>query len=360
MTNREHNGMERTGETSWRGRHEPLGGMLNPDPQDTGMHHPGIDALHLDNAGDGTMQYDGISGSGVPQAGGDGGAGMASWGAVGGSGGVGNSGSSNAPLSASNSGGSHMGTALSGAAGSLAGGGMSRRILVVEDERDLASMLEYNLKRAGYLPIVWHDGARALEMAKSAPPDLVILDLMLPGMPGLEVARHLRSHVSTQAIPILMLTARAEETDQVAGLAAGADDYVTKPFSMKVLLARVEALLRRAAPINADGSAGLITVGLIVADPSSHVVTVEGQIIKLTLTEFRLLLALLQSPKRVLSRNELIARVMGPGIVVTARTIDVHVASIRKKLNAAGGQIRTIRGVGYQLGTEAEANAEMG
>lgn len=253
-----------------------------------------------------------------------------------------------------------MGTALSGAASSGAGMGYSRRILVVEDERDLASMLEYNLKRAGYLPIVWHDGARALEMARSAPPDLVILDLMLPGMPGLEVARHLRSHVSTQAIPILMLTARAEETDQVAGLAAGADDYVTKPFSMKVLLARVEALLRRAAPSGGEGNTGLITVGLIVADPASHIVTVEGQIIKLTLTEFRLLLALLQSPKRVLSRNELIARVMGPGIVVTARTIDVHVASIRKKLLAAGGQIRTIRGVGYQLGTEAEANAEMG
>jgi two-component system phosphate regulon response regulator PhoB len=251
------------------------------------------------------------------------------------------------------------------------GGHSGKRILVVEDERDLAEMLSYNLSRAGYAPTVAHDGPRAVQLAQSSPPDGVILDLMLPGLGGLEVARVLRENPSTTSIPILMLTARAEEADELAGLAAGADDYVTKPFSVKVLLARVEALLRRVPTVadvpGASGNAGgpgapvdgaghQITLGLVHADLDQHAITSDGQPVKLTLTEFKLLVALMASPKRVLSRNELIAKVMGSGIIVTSRTIDVHIAAIRKKLAHAGGQIRTVRGVGYQMSAEIHAD----
>lgn len=235
----------------------------------------------------------------------------------------------------------------------------TRQILVVEDERDLADMIAYNLKRASHAATIAHDGLRAVQLAITAPPDLVILDLMLPGLPGLDVCKQLRANPLTANVPILMLTAKAEETDELAGLAVGADDYLTKPFSMKVLMARVDALLRRSAPGGtSDVGSGTVTLGLVTADLGAHLVKVEGQEIRLTLTEFKLLIALMQSPKRVLSRADLIARVMGPGIIVTARTIDVHIASIRKKLNNAGNQIRTIRGVGYQMSAEPEAGVE--
>lgn len=235
----------------------------------------------------------------------------------------------------------------------------ARRILVVEDERDLADMVAYNLTKAGHLPIVAHDGIRAVQLAHGHPPDLVVLDLMLPGLSGLDVARELRGLATTAMVPILMLTARAEEADQVAGLAVGADDYVTKPFSMKVLLARIEALLRRVPPQpEQEGQAGTVSLGPIVADLAAHGVTVDGVPARLTVTEFKLLVALLQNQRRVLSRADLIARVMGPGIIVTARTIDVHVASIRKKLGPYGHYVRTIRGVGYQLVVGAEETAE--
>lgn len=253
------------------------------------------------------------------------------------------------------------------------GGNAGKRILIVEDERDLAEMLSYNLTRAGYAPIVAQDGPRAIQLAQASPPDGVILDLMLPGLGGLEVARVLRETPSTTSIPILMLTARAEEADELAGLAAGADDYVTKPFSVRVLLARVEALLRRVPSVAdvagtpgnagasgspADGAGHQITLGLVHADLDQHSITSDGQPVKLTLTEFKLLVALMASPKRVLSRNELIAKVMGSGIIVTSRTIDVHIAAIRKKLGHAGGQIRTVRGVGYQMSAEIHAEEQ--
>ncbi|MDP1663402.1 MAG: response regulator transcription factor [Phycisphaerales bacterium] len=236
--------------------------------------------------------------------------------------------------------------------------GEPKRILIVEDERDLAEMLSYNLARAGYLPTVAADGQRAVQLAQQSPPDCIVLDLMLPVMPGLEVARILRESPSTTSIPILMLTARAEEADELAGLAAGADDYVTKPFSVKVVLARIEALLRRTPSRGQSAPAGSVTLGLVHADLEQHTVTSAGDSVKLTLTEFNLLVALMGSPRRVLSRNELIAKVMGPGVVVTTRTIDVHIASIRRKLNHAGGQIRTIRGVGYQMSAEIHAEEQ--
>lgn len=223
----------------------------------------------------------------------------------------------------------------------------TRRILVVEDEKDLAELVAFNLKKHGYAAQVCSDGQTALRLVTADAPDLIILDLMLPGMSGIDVARAIRTNPRVAAVPILMLTARADEADQLAGLSVGADDYVTKPFSMKVLLARVASLLRRTPA--GENDASVLKVGPIAADLAGHVVTVDGQDTKLTLTEFKLLAALLAAPKRVLSRNELISRVMGPGVVVTARTIDVHIAALRKKLERAGSMIRTIRGVGYQL-----------
>jgi len=223
----------------------------------------------------------------------------------------------------------------------------TRRILVVEDEKDLAELVAFNLKKHGFQAQIVGDGGTALRAVAQQLPDLIILDVMLPVMSGLDVARQLRTNPKTAAMPILMLTARSDETDQLAGLSVGADDYVTKPFSMKVLLARVTSLLRRTPGTDTDGS--ILRIGPITADLGAHLIMVDGQDTKLTLTEFKLLAALLGAPKRVLSRNELISRVMGPGVVVTSRTIDVHVAALRKKLDRAGGMIRTIRGVGYQL-----------
>lgn len=222
-----------------------------------------------------------------------------------------------------------------------------RTVLVVEDERDLADLICFNLQRSGYAATAVYDGHSAVAAAATNPPDLVILDVMLPGLSGLDVARQIRTNQRSQTVPIIMLTARGEETDQVAGLSAGADDYVTKPFSMKVLMARVAAKLRR-APVVAEPT-GKLELGPIGIDLDTHTVTCEGSAIVLTLTEFKLLAALLAAPKRVLSRSDLIERVMGPGIVVTTRTIDVHIAAIRKKLSHNGGMIRTIRGVGYQV-----------
>ncbi len=229
----------------------------------------------------------------------------------------------------------------------------AKTIAIVEDERDLAELVAFAMRRAGYQPLVFHDGRAASAHLIKNPPDLAILDIMLPGMSGIEIARSLRTDPTAAAVPIIMLTAKAEESDQLAGLSVGADDYVTKPFSTKVLVARVAALLRRAETGSAgqSGSAGnrKITVGPIVADLSAHRILVEENEAKMTLTEFKLLVALLQAPGRVVSRQDLIARVMGPGIVITTRTVDVHVAAIRRKLGIAGGMIRTVRGVGYQM-----------
>ncbi len=223
----------------------------------------------------------------------------------------------------------------------------SRRILVVEDERDLAELLVYNLKKHGFDALALRDGHAAIAAIRTQPPDLLILDLMLPGLSGIEIARSVRTNPRLAKVPIIMLTARADEADQLAGLAVGADDYVTKPFSMKVLLARVQSLLRRTP--SSEGQDARLAVGPVSADLAGHIVSVDGRDTKLTLTEFKLLTALMQAPSRVLSRNELINRVMGPGIVVTSRTIDVHIAALRKKLGYAGTMIRTIRGVGYQI-----------
>jgi len=219
------------------------------------------------------------------------------------------------------------------------------RVLVVDDEADLVELLSYNLRQAGYEPVGARNGLEALQAAARHKPHLIVLDLMMPEMSGIEVARRLRSDPKLVKTPIIMLTARAGEQDQVAGLSVGADDYVTKPFSPKVLLARIEAVLRRASDSNSPVK---LTIGPVVMDLDTHEVTVDERPVTLTPTEFRLLAALIQAKGRVLTRDQMIARGMGPGITVTGRAIDVHIAAVRRKLGEHENIVQTVRGVGYR------------
>jgi two-component system, OmpR family, phosphate regulon response regulator PhoB len=224
---------------------------------------------------------------------------------------------------------------------------MSRpRILIIEDERGLTQALEYNFTKEGYDVSAAHDGAEGLRKAQTLLPDAVILDLMLPGMSGLDVCRQLRAGDRTKTVPILMLTARAEETDQVVGFTLGADDYVTKPFHTKVLLQRVKVLLRRA-----DGQAeagDVIESHGIRIDRVRHQATANGMAVDLTPTEFRLLECLLRQPGRAFSRHQLMDAAIGEGSIVLERTIDVHVKTLRRKLGGVD-LIETVRGVGYRF-----------
>jgi DNA-binding response OmpR family regulator len=225
-----------------------------------------------------------------------------------------------------------------------------RRVLVVDDERDIAETILYNLGRNGYDTLVAYNGNDALDLAQRERPDLVVLDLMLPGIDGTEVARRLKGDPRTSDIPIVMLTAKGEETDVVVGLTIGADDYVTKPFSMKVLLARIVTVLRRrdqAGDQPADGA--VLKAGPLTIDGSRHEVAVHGETVKLTLTEFKLLAALVGARGRVLTRDQLMDKAMGTDVFVTDRAIDVHVTAIRKKLGSASWLVHTVRGVGYRL-----------
>ena len=245
------------------------------------------------------------------------------------------------------------------AANTVSGGAAERKplVLVVDDEPDLVELITLNLERHRLGVLAAGDGNRALELARKHSPDLILLDLMLPGIDGTEVARRLRADAATEQIPIIMLTARSEETDVVVGLTIGADDYVTKPFSMKVLMARVKAVLRRrGASRRPEGeeAGGLLKAGPLVMDLEKHEVSVEGRPIKLTLTEFKLLRALVEARGRVLNRDRLMDKAMGTDVFVTDRAIDVHVTSIRKKLGDASWLVHTVRGVGYRLQEERE------
>ncbi len=220
-----------------------------------------------------------------------------------------------------------------------------KAVLVVEDEADLANTLAFHLKRSGYDCRLAGDGQTALAEAQRQPPDLIVLDRMLPRVSGDDVAMRLRSDPRTARIPILMLTAKAEETDELVGFALGADDYVRKPFSIKLLLARIQALLRREQVLSE--TADVLTAGPLVLDRGRHEVTIAGRPVALTAMEFRLLGALMAARGRVLSRNQLIDAALGMGAAVTDRTIDVHIAALRKKLGAAHNWLHTIRGVGY-------------
>jgi two-component system phosphate regulon response regulator PhoB len=237
-----------------------------------------------------------------------------------------------------------------------------KTVLVVDDERDLAELLSYNLRKSGYEVVIANSGRQALAAVEAAPPDLILLDVMLPELSGIEVAGRLRANPRTSSIPIVMLTAKTEEVDQIVGLTVGADDYITKPFSMKVLLARVDAVIRRTTrpgtPIPTPEER-LVTLGPVACNPDTHETTVDGTPIKLTLTEFRLLTSLVQAQGRVLSRATLMSKAMGPGVTVTERTIDVHITAIRKKLGARAGMIKTVRGVGYRVTAEAGDDADM-
>jgi two-component system phosphate regulon response regulator PhoB len=224
------------------------------------------------------------------------------------------------------------------------------RILIIEDERGLVDSLTWYFKREGYEAISAGDGQDGLRRAQSIIPDLILLDLMLPGLNGLEVCRELRAGEKTRDIPIIMITARAEETDQVVGFSMGADDYVTKPFSNKVLLQRVKALLRRT---EGSGETGDVVEHFdIRLDRIRHQVSVGKDRVELTRTEFRLLECMLRQPGRAFSRHQLMDAAIGEGSIVLERTIDVHIKTLRRKLTAAGAEpdlIETVRGVGYRL-----------
>jgi two-component system, OmpR family, phosphate regulon response regulator PhoB len=221
------------------------------------------------------------------------------------------------------------------------------RILLIEDERDLCDVLSYNLQREGYDTLVAHDGQEGLRKAQMQLPDLVILDLMLPRLDGLEVCRQIRAGKQTRTIPIIMLTAKGEETDQVVGFSVGADDYVVKPFSPKVLLQRIRALQRRVEANNAPQDV-IEHLGVVV-DKIKHRATAGGQELDLTPTEFRLLECMLRQPGRAFTRQQLMDFAIEEGAVVLERTIDVHVKSLRRKLGAERDFIETVRGVGYRF-----------
>jgi two-component system, OmpR family, phosphate regulon response regulator PhoB len=219
-------------------------------------------------------------------------------------------------------------------------------ILVVDDEPDLVELITYNLEQQGFNILSASDGAQALELAKSRLPDLIVLDVMMPKLTGLEVAKRLRAQTETASMPIIMLTAKAEEADELGGLGAGADDYITKPFSMQVLVARINALTRRTATTH--GQSTKLSLGPVAIDLDLHQASVDGHPISLTITEFRLLSALLSNQSKVLSRPALISNAIGPGVAVTERTIDVHITSLRKKIAPYSSMITTVRGVGYR------------
>jgi DNA-binding response OmpR family regulator len=231
--------------------------------------------------------------------------------------------------------------------------GHARSVLIVEDQRDLAESIAFNLSRANYQATVAYDGRAALDAIRGSRPDLVLLDVMLPELSGTEVASRIRTDPALASIPIIMVTAKADEIDQLVGLAVGADDYITKPFSMKLLLARIEAVLRRASAQREQG--GLRRLGTIELNLETHEVRCAGQPVRLTLTEFRLLASLVNAHGRILSRPQLMERAIGPGVMVTERTIDVHITALRKKLGSAGSMIRTVRGVGYRATEEPDA-----
>jgi DNA-binding response OmpR family regulator len=225
---------------------------------------------------------------------------------------------------------------------------MPQRVLIVEDEPDILGLLVFHLEREGYQVTQSRTGPDGLRLAAASPPDLLLLDLMLPEMDGLEVCRRLRQDPATRALPIVMLTARGDEVDRVLGLELGADDYVVKPFSPREVVARIRAVLRRTRP---DAATGTLVLGRIAIDSYGHRVTVDGAPVSLTRKEFDLLRALAEARGRVLSREYLLDHVWGYTAAgeIESRTVDVHVRRLRQKLGAEGLRIGTVTGVGYRF-----------
>jgi len=220
-------------------------------------------------------------------------------------------------------------------------------ILIIEDERDLAGLIAFNLEKEGYKTVIATDGVEGLDTAARVMPDLVLLDLMLPGMLGTEVCKNLKKIEKTSRIPVIMLTAKGEEIDKVVGFEVGADDYVVKPFSTRELLLRVKAVLRRA--VSEVVASPVIKVGAITIDTERHLVMVNGEEITFTTTEFKLLHTLVKRLGRVQSRDVLLRDVWGYNFVEDTRTVDTHVTRLRTKMGEAGEMIKTVRGFGYKL-----------
>jgi len=224
---------------------------------------------------------------------------------------------------------------------------LSDRILVVDDEKDLVELVKYNLEKEGFEVAVAYDGEGAIATGEREIPSLIVLDIMLPNIDGLEVCRRLKRNPVTAHIPIIMLTAKGEEADRVVGLELGADDYVVKPFSVRELIARVKTVLRRTGA--SEKPKEVLKIGEVVIDTMKHKVKVKGKDVDLTLTEFKLLVALARRRGQVLRRNQLIDLSRGADVFVVDRTIDVHISSLRKKLGGYGELIETVRGVGYRM-----------
>jgi two-component system alkaline phosphatase synthesis response regulator PhoP len=222
------------------------------------------------------------------------------------------------------------------------------KILVVDDEEDILELLSFNLSREGYRISCTASGEEALRMAQSEAPDLMLLDLMLPGIDGLEATRILKSDTGTMNIPIVMLTAKGEEADIVTGLELGAEDYITKPFSTRVLIARVKAVLRRRVKEYPKDDAAIQIHDLSI-HPGRHEVLVSGKTVRLTFTEFGILHFLAKRPGWVFTRNQIVDAVRGDDYFVTDRSVDVQIVGLRKKLGPAGPYIETVRGVGYRF-----------
>jgi two-component system phosphate regulon response regulator PhoB len=232
------------------------------------------------------------------------------------------------------------------------------KVLVIEDDRALADVLSYNLKQAGYEVHVASDGQDGITQAQLKSPDVVILDIMLPVVDGLDVCRRLRSDPSTRDVLIVMLTAKSEESDQLVGFSLGADDYVAKPFSVKILLERIKALRRRRTQ-DVD-SEDVVSFQGVLVDRSRYRATVDGKPLQLTRSEFRLLDTLIRQPGRVFQRSELIDAALGEDTMVMERTIDVHIRALRRKLDKNAEVIETVRGVGYRFRDFTHVEAEEG
>jgi len=221
-------------------------------------------------------------------------------------------------------------------------------ILVVDDEEDILELVRYNLSKEGYSVTCVTSGEEALSNARSNLPDLLILDLMLPGVDGIDVCRILKNDPKTEGIPIIILSAKGEEADIVTGLEMGADDYITKPFSPRILIARIKAVFRRKKLEPQDGSK-VIKIHNLLIDPTRHEVLVDGEHVDLTRTEFRIIQFLAQRPGWVFTRYQIVDNVQGEDYPVTERSVDVHIVGLRKKLGSSGRYIETVRGIGYRF-----------
>jgi len=222
-------------------------------------------------------------------------------------------------------------------------------ILIVDDEEDIIELIKYNLKNEGYSILTAQSGEQAIKIAKLSLPDLIVLDLMLPGIDGLEVTRYLRSAEQTRDMPIVMLTAKGEESDIITGLELGANDYISKPFSPKVLVARIRAILRRSRNESEQAPEGIKQEGDLIIDRKRHVVTLEGSAVDLTISEFELLCFLADKKGWVFTRGQIVDAIRGENYAVTERSVDVVIVGLRKKLKNYASAIETVRGVGYRF-----------